>query len=300
MPVGRPRHAENGYHSLMTEQLDPVLADYLLTNRDFVAPAVAEAVSSLGLGAGARVLDAGTGAGGALPALARAVGPGGEVHAIDLNPAVAALASDHAAGAGIADTVTVRTGDIRQVLAEAADGVGFDAVWTSDVVWPGNFDDPGELVRRMAAALRPGGVAALFYSNYYQATFLPGHSRLERLLRTASELRWKLPFDGPHHNERHLAWLSAAGLDDVAVRIFPRIAFPLDRDPAARAYLETAVWPELRTSAAACGAEAGMSAADLEEADALLTPGGPRSVMDEPGFFVMHPTIVATGRRAVG
>jgi hypothetical protein len=38
-------------------------------------------------------------------------------------------------------------------------------------------------------------VVALFYSNYYQAMFLPGHSRLERQLRTASELRWGLPGD---------------------------------------------------------------------------------------------------------
>jgi hypothetical protein len=57
----------------MVERLEPGLAGYLMTNRAFVAPAVAEAVASLGLRAGSRVLDAGTGAGGALPALAHAV-----------------------------------------------------------------------------------------------------------------------------------------------------------------------------------------------------------------------------------
>jgi SAM-dependent methyltransferase len=225
------------------------------------------------------------------------VGPEGNVLAVDLNPAVAALAREYAEDAGVIERVTLHTGDVHQVLAEATGDAGFDATWASDVVWPGNFDDPGALVRQMAAGLRPGGVVALFYSNYYQATFLPGHSRLERLLRTASELRWGLPLDGPHHNERHLTWLLDTGLEDVTVQVFPRVVFPLDQDPEGCAYLETAVWPELRESAAACGAAAGMSAEDLTKADRLLTPGGPHYVMDEPGFFVMHPTILATGHK---
>jgi hypothetical protein len=47
----------------MVERLDPGFAGYLMTNRAFVAPSVAEAVASLGLRAGSSVLDAGTGAG---------------------------------------------------------------------------------------------------------------------------------------------------------------------------------------------------------------------------------------------
>jgi hypothetical protein len=34
-----------------------------------------------------------------------------------------------------------------------------------------------------------------------------------------------------------------------------------------------------------------------DEAEQLLTPGNPHYVMDEPGIFVMHPTILATGRK---
>ena len=62
--------------------LDPGLAGYLTSNRDFLAPAVEAAVMSLPLPPGARVLDAGTGAGGALPPLARAAGALGPGHLV--------------------------------------------------------------------------------------------------------------------------------------------------------------------------------------------------------------------------
>ena len=278
-----------------TETLDPRFAAYLTTNRDFVDAAIAQAVAGLGMPAGGQVLDMGTGAGGAIPHLARAVGPSGHLLAIDLNPAVTGIAAEHAARAGVSDRVTIRTADAAEVLTEGM----FDAIWTSDVVWPGNFDDPAAIVARMAAAVKPRGVVALFYSNYYQAMFLPGHSRLERLLRTASEMRWRLPDTGPHHYERHLTWLLGAGLEDVTLRVFPRVGFPVDADPTVRPYLESAVWPELRESAAECGAQAGLTPAELSEVEQLLTPGSRSYVADEPGFFVVHPTILATGRRSV-
>ncbi len=181
------------------------LVAYLTTNRDFLAETVAEAVDSLGLAEGGHVLGVGTGGGGALPALARAVGGSGTVLAIDLNPDVLPLALEYAERAGAADRVTPRAADVAAVLAGSA--AAFDAIWAGDCVWPGNFDDPAEIVSRMAAAVRPGGIVALYYSNYYQSSFLPGRSRRERMLRTASEMRWGLPADGPAHNERHLAWL---------------------------------------------------------------------------------------------
>lgn len=70
------------------------------------------------------------------------------------------------------------------------------------MVWPATFDDPARVVAELAGALTPGAVLALFTTNYYQSMFLPGHSRLERLIRTASEITWGLPDDGPTHYER--------------------------------------------------------------------------------------------------
>lgn len=127
------------------------------------------------------------------------------------------LALEHARETGVSDRVTPYVGDLTELLSTAAaEPAGrFDAIWAGDVIWSGNFEDPAATVRLMAQALRPGGVLAVFYSNYYQATFLPGRAGLERRLRTASERPWGLPSDGGSHYERHVEWLLAAGLDDV-------------------------------------------------------------------------------------
>lgn len=269
--------------------LDPGLAGYLLTNRDFCAPAVAQAVAVLELPRGARILDAGTGAGGALRPLAAAAGHAGSVLGVDLNPAVVALANRHAG-----ELAELRAADLLDVLATEE----FDAIWASDVVWPGNFDDPGAVVAAMMAALRPGGTVALLSSGYYRATFLPGHARLELLVRVASFLRWRLPPDGPHHHDRHVAWLLAAGAADPDVHVFPRIGYPAAA--AVTAYLEGTVWPEMRRSATERGGDVGLTDDDLARLAALTTPGSPVYVVDEPGFHVVQPAVLTTGRRRRG
>lgn len=271
---------------------------YLLANRAFVAPTVEQAVGALELAGRTRLLDAGTGAGGGLVALARAGDPAARVLGVDRNPQALALARAHAEEARVASRVETREGDLLEVLAEAsAPGEGFDAIWASDVVWPGNFADPAAAVGALAGALSPGGVLALFSSNYYQAQFLPGHSRLQQKLRTASELNWGLPGGGPTHYERHVHWAVAAGLRNVRVRVLPRVAFPVDDDPTARPYLERVVWPELLEAARKKGREAGMDDGELELAEALLTPGGDRYLLDEPGYYLVHSMLLVTGAR---
>lgn len=270
------------------------LAAYLRSNRDFAAPAVGSAVRALRIADGARVLDAGTGAGGGLVALAGAA-EDVRVVGVDVNPAVVDLAAEHARQAGLGDRVTLRAVDLTAFLDEETEA--FDAIWASDVVWPGNFADPAAAVGALAGALSPGGVLALFSSNYYQAQFLPGHSRLQQKLRTASELNWGLPGGGPTHYERHVHWAVAAGLRNVRVRVLPRVAFPVDDDPTARPYLERVVWPELLEAARKKGREAGMDDGELELAEALLTPGSDRYLLDEPGYYLVHSMLLVTGAR---
>lgn len=265
------------------ERLDPRLEAYLQTNRAFMAPAVELAIASLQLTQASQILDAGTGGGGALAPLVRASAADTTVLGIDLNPGVISMAAEHAEKNGVSERVELSVGDLRDLLTESANADGtFDAIWASDVVWPGNFKKPLDVVRKMAAALKSDGTLALFYSNYYQAMFLPGHSRLERQLRTASELRWGLPGAGPTHSERHVEWLILAGLNDVDVRIFPRVGFPVDSDPTVRPYLEQTVFPELLESARSCGSEAGMSATDIADAEELLSPESARYLPSSP------------------
>lgn len=266
--------------------LDPVLDRYLRTNRDFSTPVVAAAVAALDLRPGARVLDLGTGAGGALAPLAAAVGSAGSVLGVDLNPAVAALAADHAPAG-----VQVRVGDGLQVLAAAP----VDLVWACDVVWPGNFEDPAAATTSLLEGVRPGGTVALLYSGYYYARFLPGHARLELLVRLASFRRWALPADGPHQHDNALAWMLGAGATDTTVQILPRIGFPTE--PATMAYLESSVWPEMATSADQHGTEVGLTAEDLVDLRALTTPGNPCYAPDQPGYHVVQTAALITGRR---
>lgn len=266
-----------------------------LTARDFLTPAVERAVASLRLPAGAWVLDAGTGSGVALPALARAAGAAGTVRAIDTDPAVLPLAAAHAAGHGMAGRVRVERADLVDVVAHAATepGHGFDAVWAADVIGPENFADPAAAVAAIALALRPGGVLALFSAGPGEAVHLPGHARLERLLRAATACHQRTSVPG---HDRHLAWLHAAGLEGLDLAAFPRIAIRMETDGSARAHLTETVWPRMRAAAAACGAQVGMTAADVDELYALTTPG-PRYLLDDPGYHVLHPTVLATGRR---
>ena len=280
---------------------DPDYMLMLTINRRFTAPAFEPAIASLNLAAGARVLDFGTHGGIALPFLAHAVGTTGSVLAVDNEPPLVALTSDYVEQTGIADRVTVQLGDISEVLADAATAPekAFDAIWAYDTLLTMYCEEPADVVKQMAQALRPGGVVAILYSNYYNSTTLPGHSRLERGLCTASEISMGLPADGPRHKERHLAWLQAAGLNDVSLAMYPRICFPVDADPNLRPYLEQGVWPFLRKIATKHGAAAGLSTAEVDEIQRLTTPGHPDYILDEPGYFHVLPATLATGRRPV-
>lgn len=274
--------------------------DYLRTNRDFTAPAVAAAVETITLGATdrPRVLDAGTGAGGALPELVKLVRGEGVVVAVDLDERAVGAARSVVDDQRWDDIVDVRVADLHDVAAEAVrTGERFDAIWSSDVVWPASFGDPSAVVRTLAGALAPAGTLALFTTNYYQSTFLPGHSRLERLVRTASELTWGLPDDGPTHYERLGTWLRQAGLSEVTLRVFPVSAGVAE--PAARAYLERIVWPEMRHAVASHGRSAGMSEADVVRAGELLDPDSRAWIGADPDAFVVQPTLLWTGRAGV-
>lgn len=281
--------------------------DYLTTNRDFTAPAVQAAIASIETTAPRRtlrILDAGTGIGAALPYLAELAGPasraaGGAVIGVDLDERAveAARASIAPRWRGVVD---VRVADLREVAVEAAaTGDTFDVIWSSDVVWPATFDDPAAVVRTLAGAVAPDGVLALFTTNYYQSSFLPGHARLERFIRTASELTWGLPGDGPTQHECLGAWLRQAGLEDITLRVFPVVA-STRTEPAARAFLEQIVWPEMSHAVAAHGGAAWMSDADITRAEELLDPADPSWVGADPNGYVVQPTLLWTGRATDG
>jgi len=272
--------------------------DYLALNREFTAGVIEQAVTMLTPGRVGRwrVLDAGTGAGGALPELITlARTSGGSVLAVDLDAEAIEVARICVAELGAETEAEVRVADLRQITREAAEsGELFDVIWSADVIWPATFEDPAAVVAELAGALAPGGVLGLFTANYYQSMFLPGHSRIERLIRTASELTWGIPDDGPTHYERLGAWMRDAGLTDVELRVFP-VAGPLN-DPVIRNYVEQIVWSEMRHAVSSRGRAAGMSDADVARATELLDPASPSYAGAGPDGFAMAPMLLWTGK----
>lgn len=113
-----------------------------------------EVVRALGLREGAVVCDLGAGPGVFALRLARAVGPRGRVHAIDVEPRMIELLRERARRAGI--------GNVNAILAPDGDAAlppePCDAVLLVNVFH--HLHDGAAALRRIAAGLAPGGVVA--------------------------------------------------------------------------------------------------------------------------------------------
>jgi len=109
-----------------------------------------EVVAALGLAAGGVACDVGAGPGVFALRMARAVGPSGRVHAIDVDPRMTALLAERARAEGITN--------LEIHLAEDGRGVPPEPV---DVVLVVNtfhhFPDPSPYLAALGARLRPGG-----------------------------------------------------------------------------------------------------------------------------------------------
>ena len=176
----RSRIDDPAPHTIATAGLlgDTSARDYaykLQLFNSFAAPELRQAMASLDLKPGMRVLDAGCGTGAALAWLRQAVEPGGLVVGFDL--ASAHIRAAHAcAGAGAA----VLQADLMQPpLARGS----FDLVWSVNTI--NHLRSPVEGVRRLATLLRPGGRIALGQSSLVPDMYFAWDARLERVTNEA-------------------------------------------------------------------------------------------------------------------
>jgi ubiquinone/menaquinone biosynthesis C-methylase UbiE len=112
-------------------------------------------IERLELTPGMRVLDAGCGPGRLTIPLAKAVGPAGEVVALDGQPGMLAKLEERLRAGGITNVRPLRAGLGEGSLGER----GFDRVVLAMVL--GEVRDRASALRELYAALRPGGILSV-------------------------------------------------------------------------------------------------------------------------------------------
>ncbi len=111
---------------------------------------LATALERLGVSSGWRCADVGAGAGDVSVAFAELVGPTGRVYAVDSDPEARDAVAEQAAAASGAQVVAITQAGEDLLLPEAVD-LAFCRFLLLHVL------DPSLVLRRMAAATRPGG-----------------------------------------------------------------------------------------------------------------------------------------------
>jgi SAM-dependent methyltransferase len=172
-------------------------ADYLLGTHDeelarlgvqhrVWRPVVSECWRKAGIRAGKRVLDVGAGPGYAAIDLAKIVGPTGEVVAVERSARFAAAAKQACRKGGLGN-VRVHQLDL---MEDAIPEGNFDFSWCRWVLC--FVSDPALVLRKIAGALREGGVAIFHeYVEYQTWRFLPPRLLHEKFVERVME-SWRV------------------------------------------------------------------------------------------------------------
>lgn len=119
-----------------------------------MGPMTSRLLERIGVVPGARCLDVGCGGGDVAMALARMVGPHGDVLGVDIDEVKLALARHEAADAGVRN-VEYRHAGVEELTADGAYDVAYARFLLS------HLPDPATALGRLAGAVRPGGVVAV-------------------------------------------------------------------------------------------------------------------------------------------
>jgi SAM-dependent methyltransferase len=127
-----------------------------------MGPMTARLLERVGVAPGDRCLDVGCGGGDVSLALARMVGPDGTVVGVDIDEVKLKLARQEAAEAGLAN-LEYRHAAIDELAADGSYDVAYARFLLS------HLPDPAAALRRLAGAVRPGGVVAVQDIDYVGA-----------------------------------------------------------------------------------------------------------------------------------
>ncbi len=252
----------------------------------FAAPELRQAIASLGLGPGIRMLDAGCGTGDALQWLSEAAGRDSEVAGVDLATAHVAAARARAPRHAL-----VLQADLMNLPVELS---GMDLIWCVNTI--NHLREPVRALESLAVLLRPGGRIALGQSSVLPDMYFAWDARLERVTNEAVRQFYRERYRLSEHDltgvRSLLGLLRRARLEQVTVRTFPieRIA-PLSA--ADEAYLLEAIfrgtWGErLRPY---------LSHADYAELAGLCDPDAAQFALRRPDFHFLQTFTLAVGAR---
>lgn len=176
------------------QQRDPRQYQQILENPDRVASLqVDRVVGVLGIAEGMRVADLGAGTGIFTLPFAKAVGAGGKVYAIDVDPGLLGIVSDKARAAGVTNIETIAAGDTDPKLPEPV-----DLLFICDTMH--HLPNQAEYVRQFTKLLRPGGRVAVI--DFVEGHWPGGH---ESFTITPAQVD---------------AWMQAAGFTRSATHTF--------------------------------------------------------------------------------
>jgi len=178
-------------------------------------PIVSECWQRVGITHGWRVVDVGAGPGYATADLAEIVGLTGAVLAVERSARFLEAARERCRSRGLAN-VEFREADL---MEHSLGELNFDATWCR---WVASFvSSPEKLIRNIAGALRPGGLAIFHeYSDYGTFRFMPIRPALDKF---ADEVMasWRATGGEPDVGRALPGLLRAAGMRVIDIR--PRV-----------------------------------------------------------------------------
>lgn len=183
---------------------------------------VLDAWTRAGIASGSRVIDAGAGPGWASLDLAEIVGPGGRVFALERSGRFLEFLRGAAGGRGL-ENIESRELDL---MVDPLDLDGADAFW---IRWVLAFvSDPAAVLGKLAAALRPGGVAVIHeYLDYRTFSYAPRRPAQQAFLEVVIE-GWRASGGDPDAARKLPALLPACGLRIKSLRPLVDVITPAD------------------------------------------------------------------------